>query len=44
VGSLYYLFECVLGRYVLGDIVFVWLENVGMLLCLIVGGVGHHHI
>jgi hypothetical protein len=44
VGMLYYPFECVLGRCVLEGIVFVWLENVGMFLCLIMGGVGHLHI
>jgi hypothetical protein len=44
VEMLYYLVECVLGRCVLEGIVFVWLGNASMLLCLIVGGVGRLHI
>jgi hypothetical protein len=44
VGMLYYPFECVLGRCVLEGIVFVGLGSIGMLLCLIMGGVGLLHI
>jgi hypothetical protein len=44
VEMLYYLFECVLGRCVLEGIMFVWLGNVSMLLCLIMGGVVRHRI
>jgi hypothetical protein len=44
VGMMYYRFECVLGRCVLGDIMFVWLGSVNMLLFLVEGGVGLLHI
>jgi hypothetical protein len=44
VGMLYYQFECVLGRCVLEGIMFVWLDSVNKLHCLLRGGVGLLHI
>jgi hypothetical protein len=44
VGMMYYRFECILGHCVLGDIMFVWLGSVNMLLFLVEGGVGFVHI
>jgi hypothetical protein len=37
-GMLCFRFECVLYYCVLEEIMFAWLGNVGMLLCLVKGG------
>jgi hypothetical protein len=36
-------FVCMLGRCVLGGIIFLWLGSVDMPLFLVEGGVGLHH-
>jgi hypothetical protein len=44
VGMLYFRFECVLYHCVFEDIMFMRLESVDMLLCLVKGGFVSLHI